>query len=453
MLRVSLALPIAVAEWATTTTSTAAELRVPSDYPTIQAAVDASSNGDTIHIAPGIYPAQVKIISKKLAIKGQPGTILRATKEMKHFSEGAGGGPGHIPVMFAYLSEVSVRNVTFEGEHLAGEFTGDGDTLGLYFLRSTGDVENCTFYGFRESTPGPRYAGSLWFLSSGADHVTARVAGCTFADNYESIFLRSEDAIGQNITATIENNTIIGPGPVGTGANFAGIGIAAGVGGVVRGNTIEGYSYVNGPSLFPMLWGILAADGPPFLPLSPLVIENNTLRDNQLHITLLKADNSVVRNNRIQGTAPGLEPVGILASGENVTIAENQLENTPEGIRLLGKNPLPIAFPDFGDGLGFAVDARVTGNRFCNVAIPVNVQTSATATVQDTKVDACSSRPLAIESAVLLSWPGDEEGWTVEWATSLNGPWTASPATVFLQNQRHSVSVPSAAESRFYRLR
>ena len=38
-----------------------AELRVPSDYSTIQAAADAASSGDTIRVAPGIYEEQVVI--------------------------------------------------------------------------------------------------------------------------------------------------------------------------------------------------------------------------------------------------------------------------------------------------------------------------------------------------------------------------------------------------------
>ena len=59
--------------------ATAADLRVPADYPTIQAAVNAAHTNDTIHIAPGVYTGQVQISSKTLTLIGQPGTILRAT--------------------------------------------------------------------------------------------------------------------------------------------------------------------------------------------------------------------------------------------------------------------------------------------------------------------------------------------------------------------------------------
>lgn len=61
--------------------------------------------------------------------------------------------------------------------------------------------------------------------------------------------------------------------------------------------------------------------------------------------------------------------------------------------------------------------------------------------------------PLAIASAVLLSWPGADDGWTVESATSVDGPWAASDATPFMQYGRHSIAVPTDGERRFFRLR
>ena len=432
----------------------AADLKVPSDYPTIQAAVDAAQSNDTIRIASGVYAAQVKIISKKLTLIGQPGTILRATKEMTHFTEGAGGGPGHIPIMFVYLSEVTARGLTFEGERLAGHFVGDGDMIGLYFLRSSGNVESCAFYGFRENTPGPENAGTLWFLCSESDDINARVVGCTFADNYEGIFLLG-GRIRKNITATIENNIIIGPGPVDTAISYAGIQMATGVGGRIAGNTISGFSYVGTTAQFPISFGILASDNPVFSTLPPLQIEGNTLRNNQMHIALTKAGGSVIRNNRFQGTAPGIAPLGVAVSGTNITIGNNQFEDLPEGIRLLGNEPLRDELPalPLGDILGFAVNAQVTSNHFCRVNTPINRQPPATATETGTLTNSCSSNALTIASAVFVSWPGDEDGWIVESATSVVGPWTPSDATPFLQRGQHSIAVPTDGAHRFFRLR
>ena len=65
--------------------ATAADLNVPADYPTIQAAVNAAQTNDTIHIAPGVYTGQVQITNKTLTLIGQPGTILRATTNLPPF--------------------------------------------------------------------------------------------------------------------------------------------------------------------------------------------------------------------------------------------------------------------------------------------------------------------------------------------------------------------------------
>lgn len=434
--------------------ATAADLQVPADYPTIQAAVDAASDGDTIYIASGVYTEQARITSKRLTMFGQPGTILRATEQMVPFvSPFPGVTYVGVQVMLIELSDVTVRGLTFEGERLAERFVGDGALAGLYFIRSSGNVENCAFYGFRESTPGPEFAGPLYFRTFEDDDVTVRVAGCTFADNYQGIFLGG-GRIRKNITATIENNTIIGLGPMITDYNYSGIEIAPGVGGRIAGNTISGFSYVGTAPIsgFPISFGILASDNPVFSTLPSLVIEGNTLRDNQIHVSLGKANGSVIRNNRFQGTAPGILPLGVAVSGTNVTIANNQFENIPEGIRLLGEHPLQDPLPNLGDTLGFAIDAQITSNRFCNVATPVNRQSPATATETGTLTNSCASPPLVIVPAVLVSWPGDEDGWTVESASNVAGPWMPSTATPFTQDGRHNIAVPTEGKSQFFRL-
>ena len=119
-----------------------------------------------------------------------------------------------------------------------------------------------------------------------------------------------------------------------------------------------------------------------------------------------------------------------------------------EGIRLFGNDPA------FGNIFGSAVNAQVTSNRFCGVTTEVTVQPLASATQAGTlSICPIPPPPLAIAPAVLLSWPGEAPGWTVETATSLNGPWAASDATPFMQYGRHSLAVPTDGEHWFFRLR
>jgi len=426
----------------------ASDLNVPTTaYPTIQAAVNAAQTNDTIHIAPGVYTGQVQIISKTLTLIGQPGTILRATTNMSSFP-----GSSYIPILGIRFSQVTLRGLTFEGERLAERFVGPGDLLGIYLRQSSGDVENCTFYGFRESTPGQELADAIGVYNNenNATEVNFRLVGSTFADNYDGIYFIGSP-IHRSIKVTVENNTFVGPGPLNTRDSIFGIYVREGVGGRIAGNTISGFSYVGTGAPFPISFGILADNEANFPPvfgiLQPLLIEGNTLRDNQQHIALIKGDGSVVRNNRFQGTAPGIIPLGLFVSGTNVTIANNQFEDMPEGIRLLGNDP------NFGTILGAAVNAQVTSNRFCNVTINVTVQPLASATQAGTlSICPIPPPPLAIAPAVLLSWPGEDVGWTVESATSVDGPWAASDATPFTQYGRHSIAVPTDGESRFFRL-
>ncbi|MBI2671057.1 hypothetical protein HYX18_03730, partial [Candidatus Woesearchaeota archaeon] len=48
-------------------------LRVPSEYPTIQLAVDASVDGDEVLVAPGRYSEDIRIVSKAITLKSELG--------------------------------------------------------------------------------------------------------------------------------------------------------------------------------------------------------------------------------------------------------------------------------------------------------------------------------------------------------------------------------------------
>ena len=428
---------------AATSFATAADLNVPTTvYPAIQAAVNAAHTNDTIHIAPGVYTGQVLIFANKLTLIGQPGTVLRATENMPPFS---GSSAGHVPIIGILSSQVTVRGLTFEGERLAERFVGPGvgNLMGIYFRQSSGNVENCAFYGFRESTPGKKLATAIGVnnADNNATEVNFRLVGSTFADNYNGVYFIGSPT-KKNIDITVENNTIIGPGSLNSIDSLIGILVREGAGGRIVGNSVSGYSYVGTGAPFPISLGILVdneANFPAFGIAQPVIIEGNTLRDNQRHIALIKGDNSVVRNNRFQGTAPGIIPVGLAVTGKGVTIANNQFEGMKEGIRLMGNDP------NWGTLKGIAVNAQVTSNCFSEVTTPVTIQPLANATEAGTLLCPFPPPTLAIAPAV-LSWPAADDGWTVESATSVVGPWADSDATPFTQYGRHNSAVPTDGE-------
>lgn len=427
------------------TTATAAEIRVPTDHPTIQAAINAAADGDSIHIAPGVYTTQLLIQSKTLTLIGQPGTILRATASMSQ-------GPQSVNTMLLSIhhSNVTVRGLTFEGERLAERFTGPGDLLGIYSRHSNCRIEKCSFHGFRESQPGLESAyGILAWSFEGVETFDLQVVGCTFSDNYTGIFvIGADDHIAMNVR--LENNLILGPGPLNTSTGISGILIGEGVRGRVANNAVSGFSYIGTGADSPISFGILAINQA--IPgkngvVQRLEIEGNTLKDNQMHVALIKANESTVRNNFFQGTAPGILPLGLAVSGTNVVITNNQFENIPEGIRLLGDDP------DFGTTLGTAVDAQLTENRFCDVPTPIQRQSPATAVENGTLLGSCPTDGLRISPAVLVSWPVGKDSWTIEAAPAVNGPWAPTSATVFMQHGRLHLAVPTDDTARFFRSR
>jgi hypothetical protein len=418
----------------------AADLHVPANYPTIQAAVTAASNGDTIHIAPGVYPGQTIIERKNLTLIGQPGTILRATPDMPVWF--------FRPVLGIKDSEVNLSHLSFEGEQLADVLNG---LFGAYYVDSGGRIENCRFTGFRESIPGSNFSVALRFFNDldNAPMVNVHVVGNTIVDTHDGIALIGATT-NPSITFSILDNTIIGSGPT-TGEQPIGIRIGRGAGGEVKRNTISDFSYVDPQSVYPA-WGMLAlpdiADGVySFLP--PIVIEGNTFRDNQGHLGIVAfaGAGTTVTNNTFVGTAPGARPCGLAMTGENVTITGNRFSQMEEGIRLVGDDPV------WGTLFGITDDAQLIDNRFCDVANPINLQPLATATEQGTLFCPFPEPVLDIASAVLLCWPEFEDGYVVETAPTPDGPWTPSDATPFLEAGQTCIAVATTGEQQYFRLR
>ena len=56
-------------------TASAADIRVPLDQPTIQAAIDASAAGDVVLIAPGTYYESLNLIEKQIELRSETGTV------------------------------------------------------------------------------------------------------------------------------------------------------------------------------------------------------------------------------------------------------------------------------------------------------------------------------------------------------------------------------------------
>jgi Right handed beta helix region len=438
----------------------AADLQVPADYPTIQAAVDAAANGDTIHIAAGVYTEQAFISGKKLTLIGQPGAILRAFPGM---TRPISDYPDRPIIFVGDYTDVAIRGLTFEGERRAG---AGGDYLdGILYVDSGGSVENCRFSGFR-GQPSESGTGAAMFINNDLDDaplVRVKVVGNTVVDS--NLGLEIHGSINNpprpSVEFTITDNTFMGIGPSSDEGNqgVAGIYLKVSTTGIVKDNIISGYSY-SGPSGFNQ--GIGAQDTRGFFfegaqqPMEPIVFEGNTLRDNQVHLWLLGGNGSTISNNTFEGSggSPGMAygadvTGGIGVSGTNVIIANNRFSGMERGILLVDSDFLTDTPADIGDFSG----GRLEGNRFCDVANPIQYEPGATATEDGTLTCPFPDPTLDITRSVLLSWPWIDIGFAVESAPAADGPWSPCDATPFLQDDRHSVAVPTSGDERFFRLK
>lgn len=103
----------------------AAELAVPMDYPTIQAAVDAAKDGSYIWLSPGVYRETVEWRGKSLGIMARPGTATIAG----HVLVGGGYRPGKTIVILEGLRIVNPEKESVSHYNKAAVFAELGVAL------------------------------------------------------------------------------------------------------------------------------------------------------------------------------------------------------------------------------------------------------------------------------------------------------------------------------------
>ncbi len=152
--------------------------RVPQDYPTIQAAINAAANGDSVLLSPGTYPGGFSIAGKSLTIA----SLYLTTGQLSYVDQTriANGNP--MITIAASAANTRVIGLSFiEGSYAIS-------------LEGYGEVLNCKFTGI------------------GADSVSFEGAGGVVRDN--EFVDPSDDAVDADgpMTLLIENNRISGAG-------------------------------------------------------------------------------------------------------------------------------------------------------------------------------------------------------------------------------------------------
>jgi hypothetical protein len=159
---------IIVAISALTHQSLAVDLLVPTSYSTIQSAIDASVDGDTILVEAGTYAGPFTINGKGITLRSVAGpleTIL--TGEDSH----------RVLTLLSVPNTCLVEGFTIaQGAH--SEWTGAG---GITSVNSSATVRACRFYRNRSLGCYPQSAwGAAAFYGEGGSPV---IEGCSFVEN------------------------------------------------------------------------------------------------------------------------------------------------------------------------------------------------------------------------------------------------------------------------------
>jgi hypothetical protein len=384
-----------------------AERRVPSEYATIQAAVNESANGDTILIAAGNYSEQALITGKTLTLRGEAGTVLRAFGDMTAIIPGT---PTR-PLLGIVRAQVTLEGIIFDGGRLGDTYPGQ--LFGIVFRGSGGRVDSCTIRGFRGSTAvDSRGINVINRVSVGSGTIDITVVNNVFADNDLSVGFAGDDLDNpalQRTRFTVRGNWFTGLGP--SVINTWGVMVLTGASGEIRGNTFQSYAYSGNDSAFAA--AIVAQDNwsasrGKYHPLQEVRVIENVFDRNDHHIFMIQGNESQIVSNSFVGINSGVRQWGGVAlSGTNIVVSHNEFLRMPTGIELLGgdRNTNGIL-------RGVAVNTKIIANHFCEVDEPVRIQTMAVNT-QEEGASYCPrellvpSKYATIQAAVDASANGD----------------------------------------------
>jgi hypothetical protein len=182
-------------------------IHVPEDYATIQEAVNAAGNGDTVIVGPGTYTGGIVISGKSITLASEYHTS--GDQSLINQTIISGGAP-------AIRVDGSAPNTKIEGFHFVGgnksvQFFGEGGQALHNFFDDTGS-DAVSF----ESASG--VARGNHFLSPSDDgvDVDAATGNILIEDNVfefagdDGIEIRNQNYTGPHVTHTIRNNTITG---------------------------------------------------------------------------------------------------------------------------------------------------------------------------------------------------------------------------------------------------
>ncbi len=154
-------------------------IHVPGDYDTIQEAIDAALDGDTIMVAAGEYDAFTVDGKANISIISTEGATVTTTV----YVEGV-----DVWVMAAVNAS---ENINIEGINFDGtDVHIDGDILGILYADSTGSITDLTVENFLDGLLGAGVA-----ITGDAGTCTVEMTGCTTSNNIIGIYFFGDSSL------------------------------------------------------------------------------------------------------------------------------------------------------------------------------------------------------------------------------------------------------------------
>jgi len=298
-------------------------------FSTIQAAVNAAANGDTIQVAPGTYTEQVTVNGlTNLTIEGTGAdpsqtVILSPTVLSSNIQN-----PGEFHTFTDALvgaengASVTIKNLTVNGNNegvvYATGANGGGDLIGIEGVNSSLNVMNVHVTGTEDVESGVVQGGqgnkAIVVNDTNSSTQTLTVTGST-VDNFQKDGLLAE---GTGLTATINNDTVTGVGtnPINLSQDL--IELASGATGSITQNQVTGVSDAAGGAI-----GVLI-----FKSGTGVTVSNNTVSGfagnvNSSGIYFAGVDAPTAEGNTISGQGFALSDDGTFFGAFNTALVQD----------------------------------------------------------------------------------------------------------------------------------
>jgi hypothetical protein len=172
-------------------------IHVPTDYDTIQEAIDAALDGDTIVVAAGEYEAAFVVDGKaNISIIGAEGATVTAAV----YVLGLEGTDVWVMAAVNASENINIEGINFDGT----DVTGDGHICGIVYADSTGRIADLTVENIYDPTLGAGVA-----ILGDAGTSTVEVAGCTIYNNEIGMYFfgdSSLDSLEAHFNNIVGNN-------------------------------------------------------------------------------------------------------------------------------------------------------------------------------------------------------------------------------------------------------